>query len=57
MNNLTNNLENNSAVTTGQAKKSYHAPQVTPYGNLVELVQLNPGTGPDGNPASDDTRS
>lgn len=34
-------------------KQHYHAPTLTCYGGLVELVQAKDGVGPDGSPFPD----
>lgn len=38
-------------------KKSYHTPKLQRFGGLAELVQMSPGTGPDGNPTYVDCTS
>jgi hypothetical protein len=50
-----NDLEKSQAETSGDAGENgtaatptYHAPTLTSFGALAELVQVNPSTGPDG---------
>lgn len=62
--NLENNNQSSNGVKTERApqnfeKKSYNTPKLHRYGGLAELVQAQPGIGPDGGAPGipDDTRT